>query len=393
MLKSFVVLISLITLTYSVSGQKWEGVGTGISSPDSSGVYALCEYKGKLYVGGNFISAGNKIAYNIASWDGSKWDTVGAGTNAAVRALCVYKGELYAAGDFNKVGGLRAQGIAKWNGKKWSNAGDGLYIKAGSGIAGSTAKIRALCVYHDELYACGGFKWAGTEYANSIAKWDSVKWSALGKINKKYGELGEPLGGVSPWVTSLVVYHDKLYIGGWLYWLGELKMNFGEWDGKNFNALPGTRVCRDTIPPRLPLGAYKNKLLVYAGCDFFIKREKKAGIFAWNDTIWSYITSGVLDDSAWIYGYFTGSIVSSNSLYVYGSFSKVGGIPANNITRWDGANWYALDKGLFSDKRESRLLPSDPVVAAMVEYKGFLYAGGGSPGQALRPSVILHDGN
>ncbi len=35
-----------------------------------------------------------------------------------------------------------------------------------------------------------------------------------------------------------------------------------------------------------------------------------------------------------------------SNLYVGGLFTNIAGTPANNIARWDGANWFPLGSGL-----------------------------------------------
>ena len=52
-------------------------------------VLAMTTYNGLLIIGGFFIVAGDVLANNIASWDGSSWSALGAGTNDPVEALTV----------------------------------------------------------------------------------------------------------------------------------------------------------------------------------------------------------------------------------------------------------------------------------------------------------------
>src|SRR5438552_17910823 len=58
-----------------------------------------------LVVGGSFTVAGDILANNIATWNGTSWKAVGAGLNGDVRALTVYNGNLIAAGNFTLSGG------------------------------------------------------------------------------------------------------------------------------------------------------------------------------------------------------------------------------------------------------------------------------------------------
>lgn len=97
-------------------GTKWEAIGGGVSSswPVGTGVAAIIEYRGDLYVGGQFEYAGETWARNIAFWDGSAWNRLGAGTDQWVFALAEYNGGLYVGGWFHLAGSQPAENIALW---------------------------------------------------------------------------------------------------------------------------------------------------------------------------------------------------------------------------------------------------------------------------------------
>jgi len=66
--------IAVIDLGLNPSVQSWRPLGIGLQGGVGK---ALSFYNGKLYVGGTFTSAGGLIASNgIASWDGTKWQSV-----------------------------------------------------------------------------------------------------------------------------------------------------------------------------------------------------------------------------------------------------------------------------------------------------------------------------
>ena len=99
------------------TGGAWNAVGNGLGTHyDGSGdvVYCLTVHDGKLIAGGRFALADNLPAANIAQWDGSSWQAVGGGTNAAVYAVTEYDGSLIAAGSFTTAGGVPANRIAVW---------------------------------------------------------------------------------------------------------------------------------------------------------------------------------------------------------------------------------------------------------------------------------------
>jgi hypothetical protein len=91
-------------------GAAWSALGKGLRSTEAYNhayVNALeLDNAGHLYVGGNFDSAGQVPARNIARWDGSRWTALGSGTDGAVDALTFdSSGNLYVGGRFVTAGG------------------------------------------------------------------------------------------------------------------------------------------------------------------------------------------------------------------------------------------------------------------------------------------------
>ncbi len=68
------------------------------------------------------------------------------------------------------------------------------------------------------------------------------------------------------------------------------------------------------------------------------------GIAMWNGHDWCTLGSGMSG------GYYRPSVsalaVKGTTLYAGGNFTAAGGVPANNIARWDGSSWSALADGL-----------------------------------------------
>jgi hypothetical protein len=154
--------------------------------------------------------------------------------------------------------------------------------------------VGALLVHDDgsgpALYAAGGFDQAGPTRAHHVAKWDGTGWSPLGL-------------GTSGDILALSVYDDgsgpALFATG-IFWTagGSSADHVAKWDGAGWS----------------PLGS---------------------GLTGGGGTIPLYGSSlGIYDDG------------SGPALYVGGSFFGAGGVPANNIARWDGANWTALGSGV-----------------------------------------------
>ena len=111
-----------------------------------------------LVVGGAFGVAGDVFAANIAAWDGSTWQPLGAGTNNVVRALAVHNGELIAGGDFTTAGGTTCTRIARWDGSTWT--------PLASGFSGA---VRTLTTHNGELIAGGSFSRPASSVAGMAA--------------------------------------------------------------------------------------------------------------------------------------------------------------------------------------------------------------------------------
>jgi hypothetical protein len=219
-------------------GSNWSTVGTGMTTCTSSVTWvdAFAVYNGKLYAAGIFCKAGGITANNIAVWDGSKWDSVGAGINGSVSALCVYNGNLYAGGQFSKAGDTAANSIAMWDGTKWSPVAKGIRDSA----------VLAMAVYKGSLYVGGNFDSAGTVAAKNIAQWNGTTWSQVS---------AKGITGVTG-VGTLCTYDTCLFAGGYFNNAGGMavksiaRWNSVAWDtlnGGGINHVVNALVVYDTI--------------------------------------------------------------------------------------------------------------------------------------------------
>ncbi len=223
-------------------GKKWTSLDMSLNLT-SGLVNSIYIFNDKLYVGGYFTTSNNNLGINLVKWDGANWTVVSASAKkpGAVQELADYNGELYAAGYFTELNGKKIKSIAKLSNGEWVPAkvyprdGKGAkseefvnegWVQVGKG--GANSMIRALCVYKGELYAGGDFSKIGGIKAKGIAKWNGVKWSALGgnKINSKYYN-----------VNALCVYKNKLLIGGDLYKVGNDSADIAIYDGVKMEPL------------------------------------------------------------------------------------------------------------------------------------------------------------
>jgi hypothetical protein len=166
---------------FSGTVARWDGSGwsTIAASGTNHTVTSLAVFDDgsgpALYAGGAFTSIAGVPANHIARWDGSSWTALGSGLTGilgGVFTLVVHDDgsgpKLYVGGQFNTAGGVPASRIARWDGASWS--------AVGSGVNGP--EVYTL-VTHDDgrgpaLYAAG-------QFGKRVAKWDGgSNWEAVG---------------------------------------------------------------------------------------------------------------------------------------------------------------------------------------------------------------------
>jgi len=308
-------------------GQQWTLLSSGIDA--SAAVVALTVFDdgtgAALYAAGGFTTLEGTPANRIAKWDGTQWSPLGTGMNYGMGGLTVFHdgtgAALYAGGSFTVAGDVAAISIAKWNGTRWSALGRGM--------------ARHL------LYAGGQF----TAPANYIASWDGTQWSALGS-------------GTNGFVHALTVFDDgrsrpDLYVGGRFTRAGpEVVNGIARWYyGASWTPV-GSGVSGGLVPDVLALTAFNHGTgpALYAGGGFATAGGAPAnGIARWDGTHWSALGSG-LGFPAIAYALTVFDDGNGPALYVGGAFTSAGGLSsAYNIAKWDGAQWSALRNGLGAD--------------------------------------------
>lgn len=178
-----------VTGVYRWTGSRWDPAGPLPDSPDAYGVASLVVYEDRLVAGGHFPAIGSVPAANIASWDGSHWEAIGAGVpgppgiSISVNALAVHDSRLI-------VG--HVHGVSAWDGTSWNSVG-----------VGPVYNIMRLASIGGELFA-GGYLWwiHDPPRDDGVARWDGTKWQPLGT-------------GTNAPVSSFAELGSHLYVGGY----------------------------------------------------------------------------------------------------------------------------------------------------------------------------------
>jgi hypothetical protein len=172
-------------------GAQWHPMGQGLDGL----VFALAEYKGRIYAGGEIRVGATGKATTLAVWNGVEWSEVPGAPDSAVintarvYALEVHQGLLYVGGTFEGSGDIVSPNVLAWDGAAWHAVG-----------AGVPGEVRALQSYQGELYA-GGSLFHDQGSWDGLARWDGTSWRGLGLRYE--------------WVSMLGRYGSKLLVGGW----------------------------------------------------------------------------------------------------------------------------------------------------------------------------------
>ncbi|MFN8469804.1 MAG: PxKF domain-containing protein [Caldilineaceae bacterium] len=328
-------------------GSSWSTLGSGTNNGTSNSVNAFAlGGSGKLYVAGQFDTAGAATVSRIAIWNGSSWSALGLGMQNSVLSFAFDGGgNLYASGGFAHAGGVPVKGITEWNGSGWSPLGSGYEVNGSNALAFDG---------NGNLYTGGSFTKAGGLTANFIAKWNGTAWSPLGT-------------GMNSFVYALAVDSaGNLYAGGSFTNAGGTAANrIAMWNGSTWSAVGGGVTGIGDTVRALVMGP--NGIL-YAGGNFTGMGGVTVNYVAkWDGTTWSPVGSGT---AFGMNGVVTSLALDGNgNLYAGGHFGAAGGVAANFIAKWNGGTWSSLGTGAANGMNGA-------VMALAVDGKGNLYAGG-----------------
>lgn len=296
------------------NGSEWSALGAGISDTLSS-VFALVWDAGnaRLFAGGNFVTAGDSSANNVAVWSNGGWSALGDGRNFGVWALAWDSANqrLFAAGQ--AFPGQYEKNVAIWDGAAWLDIG----------ISDGWVRALAWDSENDRLFA-------GGQIGGGIKAWNGHEWVALGS-------------GVNGFVYSLAWDADekRLFAGGSFNMAGgNPAKHIAMWDGVVWAALGGGMEENDSSGYGAG-GVYAlawdstNRRLFAGGAFTTADNEPTNNIAAWNGFDWSPLGSGTNRRvQALIWDGFHGR------LFVGGEFSSAGGHPARIAAASIGPSLY-----------------------------------------------------
>ncbi len=304
---------------YTPSTGVWSSVGPGFAFGSSvvwtigalgpTGSPAALD----LAVGGQFTSAGGvSSTFNLARFVNASQTFASLGNGAFSDVRCFANlpdGRLVVGGQFGRVN----NGSIIANAIALLDPQSNTWTTTGQGVSGSVASVLALLVLPEGDVLVGGrFTTAGgVAGRNGIARYrpSSGTWSSLGSgVSNATGNAG---------VRALALLGSRVIIGG-------VFTNAG---GVQVNGLATYDLQTDT---------------------------------------WGSI-GGVSEG-----GVSALAVLPDGSLIAGGFFQSVGGTPASNIARWDGASWHAMGAGVNDEVNALAVTPSGELTVG-----GFFTSAGG----------------
>ncbi|MFN8472343.1 MAG: PPC domain-containing protein [Anaerolineae bacterium] len=328
-------------------GANWGTLSDGTDNGVHGHVYAVAIDGSDVYIGGQFSQVGQTLAENVARWDGQQWHPLGPGVTCvpryfdycyqpSVRAIAVGSDRVYVGGRFNQAGDRTVWNVAAWDGSAWSDLG----VPPPTSYSDNTAQVNALALKGNLLYVGGDFSANSPLGAKQIAVWNGQTWSELG------GGISQTQSYFDQGVRAIAVVGAKVYVGGRFDRAGNLQVtNIARWDGQEWSDMNGGLGCygssgcsggSDAVSSLAIIGSD-----VYASGTFQHAADSSARFLArWDGSSWSPVGHGDIGG-----GYYSSpsiEVLSSDGhdLYIGGYFGSVDGVPAHNIAKWDGTNWF-----------------------------------------------------
>ncbi|MCA8942723.1 MAG: hypothetical protein KDB80_09220 [Planctomycetes bacterium] len=344
------------------NGTNWSAVGSGISGGQVWGLHATATH---LYVGGSFDVAGGTTVNHVAAWDGSAWSALGSGiVGSYVQCLATYQGDLYVGGAFDAAGGSSAENVARWDGSRWHDVGGGI-PDWDIGVAAITMRA-----FGGDLYVGGNFVQAGSANASRVARWNGSTWQGFGGIAGS---------DIATTAIALGEWDGHLVIGG-------------EFSSASTDFSPATTVVSNSIVGFDGVDAWRQ-----LGRGIGVERKIRAMV-PWRNgwvAVGDFLYAGsrlatrvaFFDGTDWwpigsINGAVYDALVFQDELYVTGTFTQIDGVPIATTARYDGTSWHALGSGAGGD--------------AIAVFQGAIHTGGiggvrrwnGSSWQSVGPTMF-----
>lgn len=253
---------------------------------------------------------------------------------------------LFVAGSFTGIAGIPVSNIAALTAAGWSSLHGGL----NSEVFGMTTHP----IGGTQRVVAGGSQMLGTSAV--MAWWDGSSWHAIGG--------GPPVN----WTAGVGSFDSgngpELYVSGGFI-LPDNTGYVARWNGSAWQGVGDGLV---TVTGRFFNYTDASGPALYAVNGFVSGSSLSLG--RWDGTKWTGLGAG-------INGVGRDLLPLGDALYVGGSFFRAGGLPANNVARWQNNQWSALGNGL--DREVAALAVWDDGSGPAIYAGGSFNASGATP--------------
>lgn len=321
---------------YNPSTGAWSRLGTGIQEGTTNAfltrMRAWDDGSGeKLYVAGQFSGAGGVSGTNSwAAWNGTTWESLGAGFTQAVSRvtydflpLDLGEGEkLYMAGNFADIGGITGNGLATFDGESYGQWGNGIGLPQGA-----SAFVGALADWDDgngrAIYACGRFTSIDGVTATNVARYDVAAgaWESFGQRLTP----DSPFNNMTSWAVFDDGTGEALYVGGQQFRIGSTgqKYNVAKWNGTTWTGIGTGQTISGRVSDLAVWDDGSGPALYMCGtATYEVNYFAKLVAGQWVPVLGSGVNNPAIDGS-FASGF--GLLAWDNHLIVGGNFSAVGG--------------------------------------------------------------------
>jgi hypothetical protein len=327
-----------------------------------------------LYFTGRFGPPVSPTLDAVWRWRGSGWEPVGPGQliGWGVRLMVLDEGSgphLYSLG-------YTELPIVLWL-KRWTGGPGGTWVNAPEGMLRMWTTQSPVAsepkLFGATLEGPGIFGWWMAQGVGQlVARWNGSGWTTM--------------GGTFDSLPSRYIVYDSgagpmLHVAGGFEFIGGIsKPRIARWNGSTWEGLQ--------------TGPYSNTIYdmcVYddgSGSALYISTSGSestpfgGSLARWNGTQWSSVGGGIWAPPAYFRGIAALEVFDDGSgpaLFVAGTFTHVGGpggIPAQNIARWNG-QWSAVGPGMGFGGTWDMAVYNDPRGPSLFMAGDFNTAGGG----------------
>jgi len=213
-------------------GAAWTGPATATGG--TGVIQALAEgTNGKIYIGGTFTNLNSVTnTSKIGTWDGSVFAAIAGGTTFTVTTINDFKwdaaGNMYICGNFSVIDNTAAGNIIKR-----TTAGAWAVLGAGGTGNGTNGEVHRMEIVNDTLYAFGAFTAVGDIGGSPVTANYAAKYSISGDSWTAFAD--EPGSAV---LSSVKLPNQTIAIGGAFTTIGSDTHNrVAIWDNVNWQGM------------------------------------------------------------------------------------------------------------------------------------------------------------